>query len=217
MNKTLRISKVAVLAAVVIFGSMLLLPSTLLAGEQPEVDLSELSLEELMKIEVTTVSKRAENISDAAAAVFVLTADDIRRSGATSVPEALHMVPGMEVARMSANMFGVTSRSFNRTFANKLLVLLDMIVESDFDGLDTYKAPLQINPTQRAVVVSGFSATHRVEELLDLGASGYLRKPYTVESVSAAVRAALDSTVVQPNKANEQERETRSLATAREL
>jgi iron complex outermembrane receptor protein len=88
-------------------------------------DLTELSLEDLMDIEITSVAKKAQKLSEAAAAVFVITQEDIRRSGATSIPEALRMAPGLEVARIDANKWAVTSRGFNGRFANKLLVLID--------------------------------------------------------------------------------------------
>ncbi|MDD2320627.1 MAG: TonB-dependent receptor plug domain-containing protein, partial [Geobacteraceae bacterium] len=88
-------------------------------------DFVSLSIEELMNIEVTSVSKKAEKLSDAAAAVFVITGDDLRRSGATSIPEALRMVPGLQVARIDASTWAVSSRGFNGRFADKLLVLMD--------------------------------------------------------------------------------------------
>src|SRR3989454_10004944 len=88
-------------------------------------DLTHLSLEELMNVEVTSVSRRAEKLSAAPAAVSVLTADDLRRSGVTSIPEAVRLVPGMEVARVDAHNWAISARGFNDLFANKLLVLLD--------------------------------------------------------------------------------------------
>lgn len=99
------------------------------AAELPEderiVYLKKLSLEDLLGIEVTSVAKKRERLSDAAAAIFVITNEDIRRSGATSIPEALRMVPGLQVARIDSNKWAVTSRGFNGRFANKLLVLID--------------------------------------------------------------------------------------------
>ena len=86
-------------------------------------DLTELSIEDLMSVEVTTVSRKAQRLTDSTAAVFVISAEDIRRSGVTSIPEALRMVPGLEVARISANAWAITARGFNGRFANKLLVL----------------------------------------------------------------------------------------------
>jgi len=91
----------------------------------PPVDLISLSLEDLMNVKVTSVSRRPQSLAETAAAVFVITQDDIRRSGATSIPEALRMVPGIEVARIDANKWAITARGFNGRFANKLLVMID--------------------------------------------------------------------------------------------
>jgi len=88
-------------------------------------DLIELSLEELMNIEVTSVSKRAERKADTAAAITVITAEDIRRSGMTSVPDLLRRVPGVQVAQITANRWAIGVRGFNEEFSNKLLVLID--------------------------------------------------------------------------------------------
>jgi len=88
-------------------------------------DLTELSLENLMDVEITSVSKKKTKVSNAAAAIFVLTQEDIRRSGATSVPELLRQVPGINVAQAGANTWAVSSRGFNDVFAQKLLVLID--------------------------------------------------------------------------------------------
>ena len=88
-------------------------------------DLIDLSLEELMEIEITSVSKKPERVADAAAAVFVITAEDIRRSGATNIPDLLRMVPGVHVGRIDANRWTVSARGFGQQYANKLLVLMD--------------------------------------------------------------------------------------------
>lgn len=73
------------------------------------------------------------------------------------------------------------------------LVLLDMVMEDDFDGCDTVRAMRRLRPAQRCLLVSGFEATGRIRDALALGAVGYLRKPYARESVASAVRAALNS------------------------
>ncbi|HVP85863.1 MAG TPA: TonB-dependent receptor [Rhizomicrobium sp.] len=88
-------------------------------------DLSTLSIEDLGNVEITSVSKTAQPLSDAAAAVFVITHDDIARSGATSIPEMLRLAPNLQVAQMSANAYAITARGFNGNAANKLLVLID--------------------------------------------------------------------------------------------
>jgi len=109
----------------------LIIPSPAYAqgpGESPPSrDLTELSLEELMNVEVvvTSAARHEQNLSDTPAAIFVLSAEDIRRSGATSIPEALRLVPGVSVARLDSNRWAVTIRGFNGQFANKLLVLVD--------------------------------------------------------------------------------------------
>lgn len=88
-------------------------------------DLTDMSLEALMDIEVTSVSKKPQKQSEAAAAVFVITQGDLRRWGVTNIPEALRRVPGIEVAHIDANKWAITSRGFNGRFANKLLILID--------------------------------------------------------------------------------------------
>jgi len=91
----------------------------------PKTDLSQMSIEDLMNIEVTSVSKKAEKLEDSSAAVFVITSEDIRRIGATNIPEALRIVPGLRVAKINANKWVVACRGFSETYTNKLLVLID--------------------------------------------------------------------------------------------
>lgn len=88
-------------------------------------DLKKLSVEELMAIEVTSVSRRLEKLSEAASAIQVITGDDIRRSGATSIPEALRLASNLQVAQVDARQWAISARGFNATTANKLLVLID--------------------------------------------------------------------------------------------
>lgn len=102
----------------------LLLPAVVVAEPAAE-NLMALSLDELVNLEVTSVARRSQKLSTAAAAIFVISAEDIRRSGASSIPEALRLAPGLEVARIDANKWAVSARGFNGRFANKLLVLID--------------------------------------------------------------------------------------------
>jgi iron complex outermembrane receptor protein len=90
-----------------------------------ESDLIDMSIEDLMDIQVTSVSKKAQSLSDSAAAVFVITADDIKTSAATSIPELLRMVPGLSVARIDSSKWAISARGFNSRFSDKLLVLMD--------------------------------------------------------------------------------------------
>lgn len=93
--------------------------------EPPTADLADLSLEELMSIEITSLALKPQRLSESAAAVFVITQEDIRRSGVTSIPEALRMAPGINVARIDANKWAITARGFNDRYSSKLLVLID--------------------------------------------------------------------------------------------
>lgn len=92
---------------------------------QSQHDLTELSLEQLMNVKVTSVSKKPQRVSESAAAVHVITSEDIRRSGATSIPELLRNVPGLNVARIDSSKWAISARGFNGLFSNKLLVLMD--------------------------------------------------------------------------------------------
>ena len=87
-------------------------------------DLSKLSLDDLMNIQVTSVSKKEQKMSKVAA-VFVITEEDIRRSGATNVPDMLRMVPGLDVGQTDASAWAISARGFNLQFADKLPVLMD--------------------------------------------------------------------------------------------
>jgi iron complex outermembrane receptor protein len=88
-------------------------------------DLKKLSFEQLMDLEVTSVSRRAEKLSEAASAVQVITGANIRRSGATNLVEALRLAPNLQVAQVNASQWAVSARGFNNVLANKLLVLID--------------------------------------------------------------------------------------------
>ena len=88
-------------------------------------DYLELSLQDLLSVEVTSVSKIQQNLREVATAIYVITSDDIRRSGATTLPELLRNVPGINVAQIDGYSWAISARGFNGLRANKLLVLLD--------------------------------------------------------------------------------------------
>lgn len=103
-----------------------LAPATLAQRKALEKeDLTEMSIEELMNIEVTSVSKKKERSWETAAALSVLTGEDLERSGVRTIPDALRLVPGVHVARVDANKWAVSIRGFSNRFTNKLLVLMD--------------------------------------------------------------------------------------------
>src|SRR5262249_10701177 len=87
--------------------------------------LKKLSVEELMDIEVTTASRRPEKLAETASAIQVVTQEDIARSGASSLPEALRLAPNLEAAQADASTWAISARGFNNTLANKMLVMID--------------------------------------------------------------------------------------------
>jgi len=100
----------------------------LLADEGVTADASvavDMSLEDLLNVEITSAARKSQRLNDVAAAVYVITREDIERSGATSIPEALRLAPGVSVARLANNRWAVSIRGFNSRFSNKLLVLMD--------------------------------------------------------------------------------------------
>ncbi len=123
--------------------------------------LTELSLEDLARLQVTSVSKKVEPVSEAPAAIFVITQDDIRRSGAASIPEALRLVPGLQVARQDAHNWAVTSRGFADLFANKLLVLMDgrSVYTPLFSGVFWDVQDTMLEDIDRIEVIRGPGAT----------------------------------------------------------
>ncbi len=88
-------------------------------------EVADLGLEELMDVKVYSAAKKEQAMADTAAAAFVISQEDIRRSGATSIPDALRMAPGVQVAQINAHAWAITIRGFNDRFSNKLLVLVD--------------------------------------------------------------------------------------------
>jgi iron complex outermembrane recepter protein len=124
-------------------------------------DVTAITLEDLMNLQVTSVSKRAQKLADAAAAIFVITQDDIRRSGASSIPEALRMVPGLQVARIDENKWAIGSRGFNGRFDNKLLVLIDgrSVYTPLFSGVYWNVQDVMLENVDRIEVIRGPGAT----------------------------------------------------------
>jgi iron complex outermembrane receptor protein len=104
-------------------------PGLLRAAEDAAAPLAggavDMSLEDLLNVEITSAARKSQRLNDVAAAVYVITRDDIERSGATSIPEALRLAPGVNVARLANDRWAVSVRGFNSRFSNKLLVLMD--------------------------------------------------------------------------------------------
>jgi iron complex outermembrane receptor protein len=139
----------------VLFGAIAV-PSTGFAQSQVP-DLSQVSLEDLMNIEVTSASRKEQRAADVAAAVFVITHDDIRRSGMTTIPDLLRLAPGVDVAQINSNKWAVSVRGFNALYANKLLVLVDgrSLYNKIFSGVLWDTEDLMLDDIDRIEVIRG--------------------------------------------------------------
>ncbi|MBU1385428.1 MAG: TonB-dependent receptor [Alphaproteobacteria bacterium] len=130
----------------------------LAGGLQDDQDLTRLSLEELSMVEITSVSRRPEALADAASAIFVISAEDIRRSGATSLPEVLRLAPNLNVQRVNAVDYAISARGFNGyETSNKLLVLIDgrSIYSTLSSGVFWDAHDVMLQNIERIEVISG--------------------------------------------------------------
>ncbi len=124
-------------------------------------ELLNLSVEDLLNIEVISVAKKAKSLNDSPAAIFVITQNDIKRIGATSVPEALRLAPGLDVARIDANKWAVSARGFNGRFSNKLLVLIDgrNTYTRAFAGVYWENQDVMLDDVERIEIIRGPGAS----------------------------------------------------------
>jgi len=124
-------------------------------------DLSNASLEQLMNVTVTSVNKKEQKLARTAAAVFVISQEDIRRSGATNIPDLLRMVPGVQVSRIDANAWAISIRGFNTRYSNKVLVLIDgrSVYSSSFSGVFWDQQGVPLEDIERIEVIRGPGAT----------------------------------------------------------
>jgi iron complex outermembrane recepter protein len=131
------------------------------AYAQQMASLADLSLEQLGNVEVTSVSGRAESLMDAAASIYVITRDDIRRSAATSLPEALRLAPNLQVASLNAAQYAISARGFNNAIGNKLLVLIDgrTVYSPLFSGVFWDANDVVLEDIDRIEVISGPGGT----------------------------------------------------------
>ena len=133
------------------------------AAESRVANIADLSLEELGNIQITSVSGYAERLVDAAASIFVITAEDIRRSGYRTLPEALRLAPNLQVARSGASGYAISARGFNNDngLANKLLVLIDgrTVYSLSLSGVFWDMQDVMLEDVDRIEVISGPGAT----------------------------------------------------------
>jgi len=120
-------------------------------------NLGEMDIEDLMNIQITSVSKKAQRVKAVAAAVFVITSEDIRRSGLHSLPEILRLAPGVQVAQIDSGSWAISIRGFNDEFSNKLLVLVDgrSIYDELFGGIFWDLQETLIDTIERIEVIRG--------------------------------------------------------------
>ncbi len=155
INKLLNRSALFLLAALATLS-----PAT--QANQGLEQLKLLSLEDLANIEITIASKSPQKISNTAAATFVITQEDIRRSSATTLPELFAMVPGMHVARVDRNKWAINTRGFNDgRFSNKLLVLVDgrSVYSPTFSGVFWDTQQVILDDIERIEIIRGSGAS----------------------------------------------------------
>jgi len=167
----------------------------------PSQDLTQLSIEELMQIEVVTASKKAQPVWDVPASVYVITAEDIHRMGATSIPEVLRLVPGVHVGIIDASKWSVAVRGFNGRYSNKLLVLMDgrSVYTPFFSGVYwDAQPPLFMEDIERIEVIRGPGAAlwgaNAVNGVINIitKSAGKLRERYGYRAVGVKRRPSAD-------------------------
>src|ERR1039457_4647066 len=139
----------------------LLLLAAAAASAWSQTGLSDDSLEQLLKVQVTSVSKKEQELARTAAAVFVISQEDIRRSGASTLPDVLRMAPGVNVAQINANTWAVSIRGFNSRYSNKVLVLVDgrSVYSPDWGGPYWDQLAMPLDDIDRIEVIRGPGAS----------------------------------------------------------
>ena len=147
----------SVIAAILVSGLLQISPAD--AGQ--DGDLSVLSLDELLDLEVVSVAKVPEKLTKTPAAISVITGEDLRRNGVRSIPEALRMVPGLHVYQIDANKWAVSARGFSSRFANKMLVMIDgrTVYSTLFSGVFWDVQDSMIEDIDRIEVIRGPGGT----------------------------------------------------------
>lgn len=147
----------------ILWAALLVVMAAGVAAPQPTAqrDLTEMSIEDLLNIEVTSVARREQKLSQSPSAVYVITGEDIRRSGATSLPDALRLAPGVQVMQMDGVKWAVGIRGFNGRFSNKLLVMVDgrSLYSPAFGGVYWEASEVPLEDVERIEVIRGPGAT----------------------------------------------------------
>jgi iron complex outermembrane receptor protein len=171
--------------------------STAAALAQPRMDLARATLEELLDVEVTSAARKSQRAEDVPAAVYIITRQDIRSSGLTTLPEILRLAPGVHVARLNASRWAVTIRGFNNSYSNKLLVLIDGrsvysrtfsgvfwdmqdVLTDDIDRIEVIRGPGSVswgaNAVNGIINIITRSTTETQGTLVDLGTGVFAQR-----------------------------------------
>ena len=135
-------------------------------------DFAELNLEELLNTEIYSASRRVQQLKDAPNAIFVLTAEDIERSGAVDLPDLFRMVPGVDVIAADGCEYGLSARGFNSIYASRMLVMIDYrtIYTSFFGGVVREVGPVEFTEASLGTTepeISGIILLHRSDIIMD--------------------------------------------------
>jgi iron complex outermembrane receptor protein len=143
------------------FALPLLVPDCARSQASTPQILADSTLEDLMNLEVISVSRKEQKLSETGAAVFVITQDDIHRSGAANIPDVLRMAPGVNVARVDANAWAISIRGFNSRYSDKILVLIDgrSIYSSAFSGVLWDQIDVPLEDIERIEIIRGPGGT----------------------------------------------------------
>jgi iron complex outermembrane receptor protein len=176
---------------VVIFTTILISKAFANTINKADYNIFSLSLEELLTIEVTTASKVEEKAFESASAIFVITNEDIIRSGVTTIPDALRMAPGIQVAQIDSNKWAIAARGFNRQFSNKLLVLFDgrSVYTPTFSGVYWDSQDYVLDDIDRIEVVRGPGGTLWGENAVNGVINIITKKPKDTQGNYASVIA----------------------------
>jgi iron complex outermembrane recepter protein len=131
------------------------------AAQQAPADLTQMSLEDLLSVQVTTAGKKEQKLGQTAAAVYVITAEEIERSGLTSIPEVLRLAPGVAVAQVNSSVWAISIRGFNSRYSDKLLVLVDglTVYSATFSQVLWNVQDLPLDDVERIEVIRGPGAS----------------------------------------------------------
>jgi iron complex outermembrane recepter protein len=137
------------------------LPVLAAQAQNAPPDLTALKIEELMNVDVTSAAKKEQKLSQVPAAIFVITTEDIRRSGAFNIPDLLRMVPGLDVAQINPSTWAISSRGFNGEYSDKLLVLIDgrTVYTPSFSGVFWDAQDVPLDSIARIEVIRGPGAS----------------------------------------------------------